>query len=142
MSVSANMAIVTRLWDDIYSNGEVDLVDEVMANEYLNHDLLPGEEPGAEGVRQFVLNLRSAFPDLRFAVEQMVAKDDMVVTRWLATGTHEGDFLAIPASGRRMSATGMTMHRLEDGVIVEGWTNWDALTMLTQIGVLSPPGSG
>lgn len=139
MSADANKAIVARVWEDLYSQGQVSVVDEIMAEDYLNHDLLPGEEPSAEGVRQYVVTLRSAFPDLKFVVERMVAKDDFVVTRWLATGTHQGDFLAIPATGARMSATGMTMHRLENGRIVEGWTNWDALALLTQLGVLPPP---
>lgn len=142
MSTEANKAIVARIWEEVYSQGDVSVVDEVMDERYLNHDLLPGEEPGAEGVKQFALSLRGAFPDLRFNVEEMLAKDDLVVTRWLATGTHEGEFLAVPASGRRMAATGMTMHRLENGRIVEGWTNWDALSMLTQIGVLPPPKGG
>ena len=80
--------------------------------------------------------LRGAFPDLRFSLEDTIARDDMVVTRWHAQGTHRGEYLNVPASGRRMTTTGMTMHRLENGKIMEGWTNWDALGMLAQIGVL------
>lgn len=136
MSVEANKALIVRLWEKLYGTGDVSIVDEIVADDYLNHNLLPGEGPGADGVKHFVLSLRSAFPDLHFTVERMVATDDMVVTRWLATGTHQGDFLGAPATGRRMSTSGMTMHRIENGIIVEGWNNWDSLNLLSQIGVL------
>lgn len=136
MSEEANRALILRLWDKLYTQGDISVVDEIVAQDYLNHNLLPGEASGAEGVKQFVLNLHKAFPDLCFTVDRMVVTDDMVVTRWLVTGTHKGDFLGAPPSGRRMSTTGMTMHRIENGIIVEGWNNWDSLNILTQIGIL------
>lgn len=136
MSEEANKALILRLWEKLYNEGDLSIVDEIVADDYLNHNLLPGQASGAEGVKRFVTNMHRAFPDLRFTVERMMATEDMVVSRWIVTGTHQGEFLGAPPSGRRMSTTGMTMHRIENGIIVEGWNNWDSLNILTQIGVL------
>jgi steroid delta-isomerase-like uncharacterized protein len=140
MSADANKAVLTRFWEEIFNDGNVDVVDEIVAEEYLNHDLVPGEAPGRAGLKQFVLYLRSAFPDLHFTIEQTVADDDKVVVRWRSKGTHKGEFMGVPGTGISTSVTGMAMHRVADGKIVEGWNNWDALGMLTAMGVVPNPG--
>ncbi len=139
MSTDANKAILKRFWEEIFNEGNASVVDELVAKDYLNHDLIPGEAPGSEGLKQFVFLLRNAFPDLHFTVQKTVAAEDTVVTRWQAMGEHGGEFMGVPPTGKRVSVTGMAMHRVDNGKVVEAWNNWDGLGMLTQLGVL--PGS-
>jgi steroid delta-isomerase-like uncharacterized protein len=83
--------------------------------------------------------LRQAFPDLQITVEDQIAEGDKVATRWRGRGTHQGDFLGIPSTGRPMEIAGITIFRLADGKIVESWGNPDNLGMLVQLGVISLP---
>jgi steroid delta-isomerase-like uncharacterized protein len=136
MSTDANKATLRRLWEEIFNGGNVALIDELVASDYFNHDPIPGESPGSEGLKQFVLYLRSAFPDIHFDIEHLVAEDDKVVTRWQATATHRGEFMGIPPTAITSNLNGMAIHRIENGRIVEGWNNWDALGLLTQLGVM------
>jgi steroid delta-isomerase-like uncharacterized protein len=85
------------------------------------------------------LRLDSAFPDCQFTVEDQIAEGPMVVTRWTVTGTHRGNLGNIPATGRRMSVTGISWSRVENGKFVESWTSWDTLGMLQQLGVAEAP---
>ena len=80
--------------------------------------------------------MRIAFPDLHFTVEDMIAEDDKVVTRMMLTGTHQGEFMGVAATGQPIKVTGIRIHRLEENRIVEGkdWGEWDALGMLKQLG--------
>lgn len=140
MSTGANRAMLQRFWEEIFNQANTKTLDEIVAKDYLNHDLVPGEGPGSEGLKQFVHLLHNSFADLRFEPTQMVAGDDKVVTRWEATGTHSGEFMGVPATGKKIKATGMAMHRIENGKIVEAWNNWDALGLLTQLGAIPQPG--
>ena len=78
----------------------------------------------------------SAFPDINFAVEKQGAEGDMAVTRWTAGGTHRGEFMGVPPSGRQIEVSGMSMDRISVGRIVDNWNNWEALEMMRQIGVI------
>ncbi|MFN2202171.1 MAG: ester cyclase [Caldilineaceae bacterium] len=142
MSVAENKAILERFWGEIFNEGDVAVVDELVATEYLNHDLVPGETPGSEGLKGFVLYLRNAFPDIHFDIEQMVAEDDLVVSRWQSTATHRGEFMGIPPTGISAGLNGMAIHRVENGKIVEAWNNWDALGLLTALGAIPQSGDG
>jgi steroid delta-isomerase-like uncharacterized protein len=85
-------------------------------------------------VRGIVERIRSAFPDINIVVEDVFGAEDKVVLRWSATMTHRGDHLGMPATGERVRITGMTIARIGDKQIIEGWDNWDQLGMLKQIG--------
>jgi steroid delta-isomerase-like uncharacterized protein len=87
-------------------------------------------------MRAFIEMYRTAFPDTRIEFAEMVAEGDLVAGPWRATGTHQGELMGIPATGKSISITGMGMDRVVDGKIVESWGNWDALGMLTQLGVV------
>ena len=140
MSTNANKAILNRFWEELFNGGNLSVADEIVAKEYLNHDLVPGETPGREGLKQFVQFLRSAFPDIHFTNQVTVAEDDKVVTRWQAAATHQGEFMGVPATGKSIQITGTAIHRVENGKVVEGWNNWDGLGMLMQLGVVPAPG--
>ena len=77
-----------------------------------------------------------AFPDIQMTVEEQVAEGDRVVTRWSAQGTHEGELMGVPASGKQVTVSGITIARLADGKIQEEWSNWDGLGLMEQIGAM------
>jgi len=139
MSTEANKAIMKRFWDELFTQGNTKVADEIVGPNYLNHDSAPGEQLGRAGLAAFVAQMHSAFPDGRFDVEQFVVEGDTVATRWRATGTHRGEFMGIPATGKTVNITGIAIHRIADGLIVESWGNWDTLGLLQQLGVLPKP---
>lgn len=142
MSTEANKALVNRLMEEVINQGNVNVADEIVAVDHFSHDPLPGEGPGRAGMAANILAIRAAFPDVRFEAEHTLAEGDKVVIRWRATGTHRGDFIGIPATGKTSVTTGMTMYRIVNGQIVESWNNWDALGMMQQLGVAPQPAQG
>ena len=138
MSAEENKTISRRLQEEVFGQGNVELVDELLAPDYVSHAPgAPEQRRGAENIKQIVRTYRSAFPDLTYTVEEQVAEGDMVVTRWTARGTHEGEFMGVAPSGNTIEVSGMSMDRISGGKIVEDWVNWDALEMMQQIGVVA-----
>ena len=99
----------------------------------------PYREEGRDGLKKVITMYRSAFPDLQFTIEDQIAEGDKVVTRWVGTGTHQGDDLGFAASGNAVHFNGMTIGRIENGKLVEGWNVFDQLGMLQQCGVVNLP---
>jgi steroid delta-isomerase-like uncharacterized protein len=132
-----NKTIARRALEEIWGGGSLDVVDELFADDYVV-DTGGGMEPlrGPEGVKQFVGAFRGAFPDQSITIEQQIAEGDVVVTRWTATGTHQGELMGIPATGRETTTSGITIHRIRDGKIAEAETIWDQLGLLQQLGVV------
>ena len=130
----ANKTILRRFFEEIYNQGDLHVADEIVAVNYLNHNLVPGESPGREGLKEFVAYLRRTFPDLRITVEDQVAEDDKVTTRFTITGTQQGEFAGIPPTGKPVTVSALNIHRIRAGKIREGWLNWDALGMMQQLG--------
>ncbi len=131
-----NKAVVRRLFE-AWSTGELEQLDEVVAADAVDHDPYnPHAGEGREGLKRTIGMYRDAFPDVQFTIDDQIAEGDKVVTRWTATGTHEGELMGAPPSGRRSTITGIGIDRLEDGKIVEAWTNWDTLGMFQQIGLV------
>jgi hypothetical protein len=109
----------------------------VTGPDYVSH--APGDPElsrGPEDIKEIVSAYHAAFPDLTFTVEKQVAEGDLVVTRWIARGTHQGEFMGVPPSGRRIEVSGMSMDRISGSRIVEHWNNWEALEMMEQIGAI------
>jgi steroid delta-isomerase-like uncharacterized protein len=133
-----NKALVRR-WVEAFNEGNLDAVDDLLTDSYVRHDPNSPEVRGPEEEKQLIAMYRSAFPDLRFTVEDMVAEADKVVARVGISATHEGELLGIPPSGRRLSFTAMELYRLEGGKIDEQWVNVDTLGMMQQIGAIPAP---
>jgi steroid delta-isomerase-like uncharacterized protein len=135
-------ATAQRFFDEVWSEGRLELVDELFAPEYVGHPSGPEETVrGPEGVKGYVGRLRAGVPDLTVTIEDQVIDDAKVATRWTARGTHDGALLGIQPTGRSATVTGITIQRIGDaGQIVEGWTNWDMLGMFQQLGVAPLPG--
>ena len=138
MSAEENKAVVRREVEELYNHtGNLDAADEIFAPDYVSYEPTSGETRGIEGARQFAATFREAFPDLECTIEDMIAEGDKVVMRFRGGGTHQGDTEAFgPATGKRMEMTGITIKRLSGGKIVEAWTNFDALGMMRQLGLI------
>lgn len=134
MSAKANKKILTRLYRDLFVNWDESLIDELFSTSFVDHLLnrragSDHDVTGPKAVHQLYDMLRSAFPDLVFRVEDMIAEDDKVLVRWTWTCTHSGEFAGLSPTGRKNEVSGMAIYRLEDGQIAERWvsTNLDRL---------------
>jgi steroid delta-isomerase-like uncharacterized protein len=138
-----NKDIVRRSFEELFSAGKLEVADEVFAENYVGHDPALGRDlHGPEELRQYVRMYRNAFPDLVCAIDEQVAEGDLVVTRFTATGTHRGDLMGVAPTGAKVTVTGISIDRLEDGKSVESWTQYDALNMLRQINAIPSPQPG
>ena len=102
--------------------------------------LPPAVSAGLEAYKQFLSMYITAFPDLQFTVEDMIAEGDRVVARCTTRGSHQGTLMGIPPSGKRVTITGISITRIANGKAVEDWVNFDTLGMLQQIGAIPMPG--
>lgn len=140
-TLKANRLIGRRVLLEMWGAGDLDVADELYAPDYVDH---VGRGPeasrvvGPQGIKQAVTMFRTAFPDLRYVVEEEMAERDLVWTRFSATGTHLGAFLGVAPTGRTVSYTGMDLNRIAEGKIVESWVNYDALALLQQVGLVPP----
>lgn len=133
-----NKALVQRWFSEVWNEGRADAIDEMLADDAVIHGLGANLQGPAE-FKRFHSAYRNAYPDVTIDVDDLVAEGDMVAVRWSAIGTHRGDGLGFPATGRRAQFTGMVFVRIKDGRLVEGWNNFDQLGMLQQLGIVSLP---
>ena len=139
MSAEENKTIVRRFWD-VWEEGNIDLVDELLAPDYTNHSPgTPDQPTGPEGVKGVVAMFQSAIPDLRVVVEDMIAEGDKVAVRYTLEGTHEGELFGVPPTGQRLSIKSISVERVSDGKIREHWRITDTLDMMQQLGVIPAP---
>jgi steroid delta-isomerase-like uncharacterized protein len=138
MSTEQNKAIVRRVFDEIVSKGNLSVADELLAADYVNHDF-PAPAPGAEGFKLVTTMFRTAFPDIVVKLADVLAEDDKVVTRGVFEGTHKGEFMGIPATGKRVSVKYLDVWRLENGKAKENWVQMDLLGLMQQLGVIPAP---
>ena len=134
MSTEANKETARRLYE-LLNAATVDGVADLVSADYEEHDPLPGQGTGREGVLQRLSMITGALAP-QFTVEDVVAEGDRVVVRWTQTGTHVGEFAGIPPTGKSFTIGGIDIYRAEDGVLCEHWHQVDQLSMLGQLGVL------
>jgi steroid delta-isomerase-like uncharacterized protein len=118
------------------SAGDFDAVDEFIADDFVDHEEFPGITPDKEGARQFFMMMRTAFPDLQLEAHEIIADGDLVAARATFRGTHDGEFMGVPATGRQINVNGMDMVRIRDGKATEHWGVMDAMTMMQQLGAI------
>ncbi|MBI1296745.1 hypothetical protein GC175_17455 [bacterium] len=125
MSVEQNKSIVRRLWQEVWNEQKIAVCDEIFNEAYATHE---------KGWATYVFT--TAIPDIHFAVTDMIAEGDKVVSRLVVSGTHTGEFVGVAGTGKRFSLTATWIHRLEDGRIVEGrdWGEWNVLEFMRQVG--------
>ncbi len=133
MATQDNLAAQERLAKAIDA-GDLDAVVELFHPDVVDHDPAPGQPPGPEGFRAFFAALRSAFPDLAIEGDHVVAADETVAVAYTISGTHQGDFLGLPPTGRTMRARGVQVARFDEATIVERWGSTDEFGILRQLG--------
>ncbi len=139
MSAEENKDIVRRFWG-VWEEGNIDLVDELLAPDYVNRTPATPDQPtGPEGVKGVVSMFRSGMPDLRVVIEDMIADGDKVAVRYTLEGTHEGELFGVPPTGQRLSIKSIAIERVSDGKIREHWRVTDSLDMMQQLGVIPSP---
>jgi steroid delta-isomerase-like uncharacterized protein len=136
MSVDENKAIVRRFFEELWNAKRLDRVDEFVAQDYVDGNALPGQAPGLDGAKQKWAMYFVGIPDLTATIHDLVAEGDRVVVRFTAEGTHQGRLLGVPATGKRVRVSGISIYRLAEGRLVEHWEEGDRLGLLQQLGVI------
>ncbi len=140
MSVEENKAVELRFFEEVVNKGNLAVIDELVAANFVDRAALPGAAPDREGYKQFFAAVHSAFPDFPSTLEDMIAEGDKVVQRFTVRGTHKGEWMGIAPTGKQIEVGGIAIHRLAGGKIVEDWVSMDMLSMMQQLGVAPPPG--
>jgi len=140
MSQQENIKLQQQFGEAV-NGGNLNALRDIVAPDAVDHDPAPDQGVGPEGFIKLFTMMRSAFPDLKIAVEHMVADDDNVAFAYTITGTHSNDFMGVPATGRQVKARGMQITRFENGKQVERWGSSDELGILQQIGAAPKTGA-
>jgi len=138
MSTEDNKAHVRRGFEAV-NQKNLAVYDELLTPDVVFHNASTTMQ-GLEAYKQFLSMYMTAFPDLQFTVEDMIAEGDTVVARFTTRGTHQGNLMGIPPTGKQMSGTGMFIDHIVNGKAVEQWFNTDDLGLLQQLGVIPPMG--
>ena len=136
-----NKALERREIEEVWNKHNPDAVDEIYAPDLVNHSAPPGVPNDRAGLKALVGMNLGAFPDLKVTTDFLVAEGDKVVHHWTATGTHKGELMGIPATGKQIEMTGIAIVRIVGGKIVELWTESDQMGMMQQLGVVPAPAS-
>jgi steroid delta-isomerase-like uncharacterized protein len=139
MSTETNKAIILRMVEQVWNKGRVDLVEEFFTEDCVHHIAGQPTQAGTDFVRQGVTGSRAGLPDFRLTVDELLGEGDRLAARWTTTGTHEGNYVGIPPTGKKVSHGGTTFYRLENGRIVELWFLADMLGVMQQLGVIPAP---
>jgi steroid delta-isomerase-like uncharacterized protein len=136
----ANKKVMQRFYDEVVNGGNLDLIDELLTDDFVEHEAFPEITPDRAGVKQFFGLFRQAFPDGTFTVEDMVAEGDRVVARVTIRGTQHGEFMGVPPLGKEIEVQAIDIVQFRDGVATAHWGISDTAGMLMQLGALPAPG--
>jgi steroid delta-isomerase-like uncharacterized protein len=141
MAAAENVQLMKRWFQEVWNEGKIQTVNELLSPNAVGKGQAgaDAEIHGPADFIPFVEHIRGVFPDINIEIEDAYGVADKVVARWSATMTHRGDGLGVPATGKSVRVTGITMARILDGQIIEGWDSWDQLAMLQQIGAYEMP---
>jgi steroid delta-isomerase-like uncharacterized protein len=130
-----NKALVRRVIEELVNKGNFSLLDELVASDYTYYEPTVGEMRGRDGYKSLVSMYRSAFPDVTLSINEQIAEGDKVVTRWTARGTHQGELMGVPATGKQVTVQGVVISRIENGKLIEDFETYDVHGMMRQLGV-------
>jgi steroid delta-isomerase-like uncharacterized protein len=135
-----NSVLIRRWFDEVWNQGREETVDAMCARDVIGHGQAQhgADLQGPEHFKQFLRSFRSGFSNIHVEIHDTIEQDDKVMARWTATLTHSGTFLGIPSSGKQVRVNGMSVQRIVGSKIVEGWDNWDQLSLLVQLGAVLP----
>ena len=140
MSTDDNRTLTQRFYEEVWNKGNLEAVDDIMTSDFVDHAAPPGFPSGPEGAKQVFTMYRNAFPDFRLSVEDLIAEDDKVVARWVTQGTHQGELMGIPPTGKPVTVAGIDVFRIAGGKIAEHWAEFDMMGLMQQLGVIPTPG--
>jgi steroid delta-isomerase-like uncharacterized protein len=129
-----NVRIAQRVWDEVWHEGNFRVIDELFDPHFVRHEREQGQDQDRGQNAQFIRRMRAAFPDLHYTVDDVIASGDKVVMRYHFEGTHLGDALGFPPTGKKAGYTGMLIQRFANGKIIEQWTEWNSLSLFEQLG--------
>ena len=135
-----NAEIVRAFVNEVINEGNIDATGNYFWEDMVEQVPLPGQGPGLAGLKDVLRGMRAAFPDLHFAIQEQIAEGDKVLSRFEWTGTHKGEFLGVPATGRKVQVWGMVIDRFVSGKIKDTRIIMDALGLMAQFGVFPPKG--
>ena len=131
-----NKDVVRSFIDALFTRGDLSAVDTYLTEDFVDHDPPMGVAPDREGFRAAAEMVRAGCPDWHSHLHRLVAENDIVVEHFTAGGTHRGDLLGVPPTGRRLTMPGINIFRLEDGRVAERWGRLDDLGILSQLGIV------
>ena len=141
MSTEQNKALARQMVEEIFNRGNIGRADEFLTPDFVEREELPPGIPrDREGVKQLTAMLHGAFPDFRATIDDMVAEGDKVVMRMTWRGTHKGEFMGIPPTGKSVSFGEISILRFAEGMNAEFWGQTDSMGMMQQLGVIPAPG--
>src|SRR5438105_1936171 len=140
MSTEANKASMRRFYDEVFNKKNRAAIDEFIDPNHVDHAAPPGTPDGLAGTKQTLTMFLTAFPDLHFTVEDLIAEGDKVVARLTTRGTQQGAFMGVPPTGKQVTVTAIDINRIVGGKTVEHWLQMDTLSLLQQLGVVPMPG--
>ena len=136
-------ALVHRFIDEVINGRDLDrALAELVAEDFVEHNPLPGQGPGRAGLGDVLAGMFAGFPDLRWDIQETVVEADRVATVSFWTGTHQGEFLGIPATGRSVTVEAWTLDRYQHGQLTESRILMDVVGLLTQLGAIPAPAAG
>ena len=136
-----NKTIIRRLYEEVWNQRKLRVVDELLsASHALNDPIVSGAQVGPELYKRRVVELTTALPDLCFTLEDTIAEGEKVVTCWTISGTHQNEYMGIPATGKKISLEGITIHHLKNGKILDSYARWDVLGLMRQLGAIPAQG--
>lgn len=130
---TANKQLVRRFYKEVYGDWNLAMVDEVVLPRFTSHDWPEGSPTGRQGFELFYSAIRTAVPDARYEVDDLIAEGDKVVVRWRLLGTHEGDFRGIAPTGQAIALKGIAIYRVDGGKLMERWVVTDLYGLLEEI---------
>ena len=139
MATDADRDVVRRYYEEVLNLGKIELLEDLAVADYAEHDPLPGQGTGLDGLKDRASMIVEALSP-HFSIEDVIADRDKVAVRWTNSGTHVGEFFGIPPTGRSFEIAGIDIHRLEGGKMAEHWHVVDVFAMLLQLGAIPSPG--
>lgn len=138
-----NKGIVQRIFKEFWLDGRTSALDQLLAPDITNHELSKDAVTGRAAYKEWATDFRqvttTGFPDRELVVDALVAEGDLVAKRWTFRGTHTGEYMGVPASGKRIVMSGITIYRIVGSQVRETWWSYDALGMMQQLGVIPAP---
>ena len=135
-TTESNKEVIRMFLEEVINQNRMERADDLVVEDFVELDPLPGQRQGREGLKEVFGMMRAAFPDIHWVVEEMLAEGDTVASRFTWTGTHRGEFLGVPATGRSVAVKGVVMDQLADGKMSKSRILMDSLGMMQQLGVV------